>query len=548
MADKIKPLAAFDLETDPFQRGRIPQAFAADFHREDGHQTYWGDNCVKELMKVLLKFDGIAYAHNGGKFDFHYLLQYLPRNRITKFLAIGGRIVQIKFDWGLELRDSYALIPRGLREWSKEDIDYKKLEANVREKHRAEIIRYLKSDTEHLLDMVTEFVGEYGLHLTLASAAFQILHKQFDVKKCHIKEAMDSKFRRYYFAGRVEFYKLGMLKGPLTCVDINSSFPYSMTKDHWSGEKYLTSGRLPAENLAQSFLLLSALSTGAFPFREDDGSVSFPADGKKRLFYVTGWEFIAARDLGLLYNCVLSVVYTPVEVRNYERYINYFYKIKSSAESSGNKGERLFAKLLLNSSYGKFGMDIREFEELALCDWREPPEPDKKGDWMIEKDDPEMGITLYKRPAPKGKNKFNNVCVAASVTGCSRALLLRAKMKCKGVVYCDTDSLIAADTSKLKVGSALGDWKVENVFSEFHIAGKKLYVGKDTTTGKWKTASKGAKLTPEEIIKVAAGEQVTFEFDAPSFSIKGAMKNSASKWARFTKRRINRADKMPSKL
>lgn len=146
--------------------------------------------------------------------------------------------------------------------------------------------------------------------------------------------------------------------------------------------------------------------------------------------------------------------------------------------------------------------------------------------------------------------KFNNVCVAASITGCSRALLLRAKEICKGVVYCDTDSLIARDVSRLPIGNKLGQWKKEHEFSELYIAGKKLYAGKDATTGKWKTASKGVRLSHEQIIEVAKGNDVEYEFDAPSYSIRRIKsfqdggKEGATNWLRFTKRKVRRADKM----
>lgn len=548
-------LATFDLETDPFKRLHVPVPFASDFYYENHHSTTWGPACLPNLIELLKHYDGIAYAHNGGKFDFHFLLPYLPRKYIKRLLTINGRIVQMVFEWGLDMRDSYALIPRALREWAKEDIDIAKLEADVRESHRPEITRYLKKDTEYLHEMVEAFIGEYGLHLTLASASFQILHKKFDVKRVKISESQDAKFRKFYFAGRVEFYALGELTGPFTCVDINSSFPWSMTQDHWEGEEYLCLSELPKRNLLQSFIRIKAESLGAFPFREVDGSVSFPLDGVPREFFITGWEYQAAKELNILGSHQIIDVFVPTSIRNYSQYIEYFYKIKNSAETSGNKGERLFAKLLMNSGYGKFGMDPREFEELAIRDWRDKPDvKENEPDWEILKDDPSIGITIYKRPAGNTYGKFNNVCVAASITGCSRALLLRASKVCRGLVYCDTDSLIARDIGNIPVGPRLGEWKIEHIFSKLYIGGKKLYAGKhppDSKGDEWKTASKGVRLTPDQIIEVAKGEDkgVTYAFDAPSFSLRKNIDRETKLplWHRFTKRTVRRADKIGSK-
>lgn len=543
-AKDARPIATFDIETDPFKRGRYPLPFAADIFTGSYHQTWWGAQAAKDMLsEVLARPPCIWYAHNGGKFDFHYLIEYLPRKLITKFLSIGGRIVQIGFENGTEFRDSYALIPRPLREWAKDDIDYRKLEVDVRQQNCAEIISYLKKDTEYLYEMVQTFILEYGRHLTLASAAFHILHKKFDVKRSKISEQMDAKFRRYYFAGRVEFYSLGNLGSGYSCVDINSSFPWSMTLNHWEGDMYMSMSTFPTRHFEQSFFRIISDSNGAFAYRNEDGSVSFPSDGKQREFYTTGWEYKAASDLRLLSNVRLISAFVPLSIRNYKEYIDYFYKIKSSAESSGNKGERLFAKLLMNSGYGKFGMDPREFEELRVCDYRTPP--DNTDEWTISKDDGNLGITIYKRTANGGYDKFNNVCVAASITGCSRALLLRAIHNCDDVVYCDTDSIIARNVSKLDIGGKLGQWKIESEFEQLHIGGKKLYAGLDRGTQKWKTASKGVRLSADQIIQVASSTDVTYEFEAPSYSIRGSIKgdDGKAKWHRFTKRTIRRADK-----
>lgn len=545
MKTKSKPLLGFgDFETDPFKKGREPKAFVSDLFFDDYHLTNWDEDCGELVADYIINHGGkrIWYFHNGGKFDIYQFLEFLPRKRITKILVIGGRIAQIVFDNGVEIRDSYALIPRGLREWAKDDIDYNKLEKECREKHRKEIIHYLKSDTDNLSEMVNSFVDRYGFHLTLASAAFDILHEEFNVKRVRISEAMDAKFRKFYFAGRVEYFKLGNLGGGYKCIDINSSFPYSMTKPHWCGKSYVSSTRIPKRYELQSFYRVQCNSAGAFPFRNIDGSVMFPADNVQREFYVTGWEFFTAEKLGLLSGCRILQVHAPTEVLDYKKYIEYFYGIKNRAEERGDKGERLFAKLLMNSGYGKFGQDPREFEEYKICDWRDSP-----GDeWRILKDDPQKGITIYKRANPS--QHFNNVCVAASITGCSRALLLEAMHICGNVVYCDTDSIIAKDIRGINLSSALGEWKLEAEFTELHIGGKKLYCGLNKD-GKWKTASKGAKLSAQEIIRVANGETVQYEFEAPTYSIRNISPDETGKtrWARFTKRKIRRGDKIHGK-
>lgn len=123
------------------------------------------------------------------------------------------------------------------------------------------------------------------------------------------------------------------------------------------------------------------------------------------------------------------------------------------------------------------------------------------------------------------QSKFYNVATAASITGFVRAFLLRHIDKVEraggGVLYCDTDSIVCTDVDVPKtfaLSNKLGDWSHEGRFDRGAIAGKKLYAfhGAD---GKWKTATKGVRLKPEEICRVADGEEVTWESDMHQFDI-----------------------------
>jgi hypothetical protein len=83
--------------------------------------------------------------------------------------------------------------------------------------------------------------------------------------------------------------------------------------------------------------------------------------------------------------------------------------------------------------------------------------------------------------------------------------------------------------SALEVSKQLGMFDIEAECDGGGIAGKKLYAFHKTSGG-WKTASKGVRLTPEEILDVARGGIVTYEPDVPTFSVKSGI--------RFTPRRI----------
>jgi hypothetical protein len=105
--------------------------------------------------------------------------------------------------------------------------------------------------------------------------------------------------------------------------------------------------------------------------------------------------------------------------------------------------------------------------------------------------------------------------------------------ECNGVMYCDTDSIACTDTGNLEIDpSALGAWDIEAQCDYGGIAGKKLYAFHDKNTGKWKTASKGVRFTPEQILEVAKGHETKYNPIAPSFSLKRGVK--------FISRRVNK--------
>ena len=206
----VRKIAVGDLETDPFAPGRIEiNPFCCGY--SDGKYTriWWGETCVRDFVEYTKKLGStIIYFHNGGNFDFHFMLEFLPVAE-CEFMCLGKRIVQLKLPWGVELRDSYAIIPKKLAAYEKEEIDYAKFEKEVREEHKEEIVKYLKSDLDNLLNMVNGFIKRFPNELTLASSVFKLMKKEYEYDPGRSSEAYDEKFRPFFFGGRVEFWELG---------------------------------------------------------------------------------------------------------------------------------------------------------------------------------------------------------------------------------------------------------------------------------------------------------------------------------------------------
>jgi hypothetical protein len=114
---------------------------------------------------------------------------------------------------------------------------------------------------------------------------------------------------------------------------------------------------------------------------------------------------------------------------------------------------------------------------------------------------------------------FFDVATAASITGASRAELLRAIAGATRPVYCDTDSLICEDIAADIHATKLGAWKIEETADLVAIAGKKMYACR--RAGEYvKWASKGVKIDPQTILDIAAGHVHTHMRESPSYTLK----------------------------
>lgn len=126
--------------------------------------------------------------------------------------------------------------------------------------------------------------------------------------------------------------------------------------------------------------------------------------------------------------------------------------------------------------------------------------------------------SLLQRKLAEEKQNFYNLATGASITGFQRAQMMEAIVNVNQPLYCDTDSIVCDRPGSLRIGQGIGEWKKEAACNYGAIAGKKLYAFRQLSGG-YKIASKGVKLSSQEIIKVAKGESVEAQNLAPTFTI-----------------------------
>lgn len=508
-----RKIITLDCETDPFKKGRLNiQPFIWGIY--DG-ETFTSFTDTKKVKELLENEDYIVYAHNGGKFDYHFLMDFV--NPFEPLMVVNSRIAKMKIG-SCEFRDSYSILPMSQENLiGKYKIDYDILEITERSKPKnaEEIRRRLKQDCVDLYDLVKGFTDKYGLNLTLASAAFRQWRKITGEKNPKTTRSFYDSIKPYYYGGRVQCFHLGEINYDFSIYDVNSAYPRAMQEDHPYGSTFSISDRLPNKNVELAFIDLEAVSTGVFPFRSSNG-LYFPNDGRKRRFTITGYEFIMSQELGLLKQSTIKNVITFPDKINFKQYVDYFFRLKEKAEREGDKVKRNEAKLFLNGLYGKFAAAPHDYKEFMPVHPKYIEGANKVEGWEFNSMFGKWA--LLQRPLAEEKRNYYNLATGASITGYQRAVMMKGLSNVEKPLYCDTDSIICRKPRSLEIGNDLGQWKKEADCDYGAIAGKKLYTFRKKD-GQYKSASKGVRLTPKEIIKVSKGEEITAENIAPTFTI-----------------------------
>ncbi len=543
-------IGTLDIETDPFKYEREPIPFACGFYDGVEYFQTWGDNCVKEMLAFLASYPDslVIYAHNGGKFDYWYLAHALEE----PLLFIDSRLAKAKL-FHHEIRDSYKILPVPLAAIQKDEIDYKLMERNRREKHKEKISAYLKSDCVYLHEAVTAFVMQFGDVLTIGGAAIKDVEKDYKIPRISPEE--DATYRQFFHGGRCECFEIGEIKSRkgFKLYDVNSLYPFCEASfQHPIGRADFLADTLPD---CEFYLAhVCARSRGALPVR-DKGGLSFP-HGHIETF-CTSHELRLAQKLGLAEVTQVIEVYGWNETTNFEKFVNRWSDYKIACEKAGDMKGRTIGKLVPNNFYGKTATDPNRFKEYKLFD----------SPTACEADGHEIAGYLGERivgakPAKILPRMYKNVAIGGSVTGAGRSVFLHAFASASRPVYGDTDSLWCEALPLTLDQYKLGAWKLEAEADRLYIAGKKMYAAwvhkynepnhKSRGKDKWiegfykidksgkrvplKMASKGVRMKPEDVARVAMGEVLNIPIDAPSLRV--------GREARFIARDIARTAKL----
>jgi len=361
--------------------------------------------------------------------------------------------------------------------------------------NRQDILDYLEMDLKALYECLTKFydwelVANVGGSTTIAGQALKVLRWFLEKPLYSIVQPNDSQshldefVRNGYFGGRTEIFKPLFLakneKEKIFCFDVNSLYPtvmarnsfpnkfkkWAMTWEDFNKEEFgywKCEVEVPEdcyfpvlgvthtdENKNTRFIFPTGKFSGTWPSCELKYAIS---QGTKITKLKRGAIFHDGGDF-------------------FKPFIDYLYDKRLKAKAEKDAVGDIMCKLLMNSCYGKTGIDVFGKENLVLCE---------DGDFNVEFEIP-LGNDLFaclKPVSVKLEKTFNNVAIAGWVTALARIHLHKEVFMKAGkgnVYYGDTDSCYS--TKKLPTGKALGDLKEEYSANEaVFVLPKTYYVG-----------------------------------------------------------------------
>lgn len=539
--------------TRPFMVGVYDGESYVSF-RDTNPDTNWrersysrGGSVDRALQYILSKhYRGWhIYAHNAGRFDYLHFLPWLmgEGDRLGfKFNLIPvASSIQVLDVWTLKYSsknksgkrknhkfrflDSIKLVPTSLDKAAKAFGLEGKLahDLNLNE-NDPRWDTYLEQDCRQLYGVLVKFhdyvenvlCGEVGI--TAPSTAIKTFRRSYLKQEVPRSVASHDFVRESYVGGRVEAFEE---QGEnLRYYDINSSYPAAMLETMPAGKAVCWDGT-PPDRLTQSWIGFCQVDVTVpdvhippLPIRGTKYVMT--SDGTPlpdKLLFPTGrltgtWEWTElqmALEMGAVINrWHRSWWFQPVPF--FGDFVNELYKYRDKSNPNYDDGLSAVVKILLNSTYGKFGMKTlrRTIYRWDDPDMPEGAEPATASDldsliWYADED----VDAAYIMPQ-----------IAARVTALGRVKLHRYMMQAQElggkVYYCDTDSIITDVV--MPTTNELGGLKDEYPDYSGHITGSflgpKLYL-LEAPDGWESVKAKGLQdRSKENFLKLGAGGQV----------------------------------------
>lgn len=368
---------------------------------------------------------------------------------------------------------------------------------------------YNEIDNRILWTAITRFQDELltmgsDLQVTIASTAMRLFRRKYLQRPIQTSPALSDRTRPAYVASRVEPYR-SECKDELKEYDINSSFPYAMTKET-PGSLLGTRRTLPSVGpyFAQARISIPDMFLPPLGRRaQRDGRIYFP---------VGTWEGLFSRpDLELLEEAGgrIEKVFECHVFESRDDFAMYATELYNQRKASKDPFVKILLKYLLNSCYGKTA-ESREKRRLVL-------HPDSEGCPHGGEHDIIDGQVMRAScvevlfpgailVTEEREIAHEHVPIAAQITSEARRTLWHCARPCgEDLYYSDTDSLYTHQ--ELPTGNELGQLKLERT-----VPPPSLFVAPKLYLAGGKVKSKGfSRLSEEAFRGLIGGHPVELE-------------------------------------
>jgi hypothetical protein len=379
--------------------------------------------CLKSLL--IRKYDGFKiYAHNLAKFDIIFLFKYLLKLATIKPIIHSGKIISVTVNYGenggyqIEFKDSLLLLLSSLDSLSKSfkvedkksifphlfvnenNLDYignvpafnnfmevkedqyndYKSNFNKNWNLKDEAIKYNGLDVISLYQVLTKFnsvifdLFAKNIHFypTLSSVAFAIFRSNFMVENTipQISGEIEKNIRSGYTGGAVDMYIPEPPKGiKIKGLDVNALYPSQMESQLMpvGMPTYFKGNILKINNNAFGFFYvkINAPDDIMHPILQTHVKTN---NGTRTISPIGSWEdmifseeLINAEKYGYTFEVLWGYTFKSEVI--FQSYVDLLFNLRNQYDKSNPLN--FIAKILLNSLYGRFGMDDNFFCSLS---------------------------------------------------------------------------------------------------------------------------------------------------------------------------------------
>lgn len=468
----VDRIATFDIESNHWVDFEV-----LGFFDGETYKTFSRLDKFLEYLETGKRYNGWSiFAHNGGKFDFLFLIEPMMRRGWTfsiserqgRVMVLEVKAKRSKFSFF----DSYSLLPSSLADLckafgvphQKETFDFSRHRVS---KSDPKLMKRLENDCKGLREILLSFYGSDYItnpQVTIASQALDTFRNSFGADVVSLPAEHEDVFRESFYAGgRVEVYK-GWSKG-VRSYDVNSLFPYAMLEPMPVGDCRKVRTYKPG---LIGFYKVRIRTTPNWYI------TPLLVKGDKNMFVKGAGEyFISSRMLeylkleyGVRCEVEWGFVFSGAEpiLRDY---VNTFYKLK--AENRGN-AMYYIAKLFLNALYGKFAQNRDKYRIETF---------NGQNNFIVMEGEIAQRLHLVLIPH-RSQSRFILPYLSAWITDLARLYHFRLMQEHpRDMFYCDTDSLFT--TARYPVGDKIGQLSYKGTF-EGCFLNSKTYALRNSTS------------------------------------------------------------------